>query len=524
MSPSDTITTNAILKPARRAVWRYLGGLLPVVLIWGALAGWLAWQLYDRGRWSDEADQATMREWLEESRTFRKSLTELVKEYAAVKARGEFQDVHRQEIAEQMKCMVEPTRMYANQLPSFPELLSLKITFPDETLTWTSPVPLPRTAGKSLAPSIDVYPVPDDHRVSIRCEYQLHALNRMQQREEDQQQTSLVAGVLLITATVLAVLFVRRFLEREHAREIDRLTALAQREHQERDLLAAKLDKEAAERKLENTQHEMQTQLHAGIGIMAGSYAHNIKNLLVRPNDLLARCLDGEAVPDAQRSMLHEVQATLGTVTERLQEILRTVRRDPQQSHVESLDLAAVVRESVRIWQSTAAEKWKVQLEAETPAEPLTIRGDRSHLQQILENLLFNGRDATFEMRNLYRDRARTESDGEQRKQRLLAAAGWKGHVVVRAFADGDGCVLEVRDNGIGMTDDVKANCLKTHFTTKKDNALYEGYSTGSGLGLAFVAMIAKQHDATIILETAPQQGTTLRIRFPRLAPNPATR
>ena len=79
---------------------------------------------------------------------------------------------------------------------------------------------------------------------------------------------------------------------------------------------------------------------------------------------------------------------------------------------------------------------------AETTAEPLTIRGDRSHLQQILENLVFNGRDATFEMRNLYRDRARTESDGEQRKQRLLAAAGWKGHVVVKAFAEGTGCVV----------------------------------------------------------------------------------
>ena len=33
------------------------------------------------------------------------------------------------------------------------------------------------------------------------------------------------------------------------------------------------------------------TGLVASIGIMAGSYAHNIKNLLVRPNDLLARCM-----------------------------------------------------------------------------------------------------------------------------------------------------------------------------------------------------------------------------------------
>ena len=44
--------------------------------------------------------------------------------------------------------------------------------------------------------------------------------------------------------------------------------------------------------------------------------------------------------------MLHEVQPTLGTVTERLQQILRTVRRDPSKAEVTPLDLNALVRES----------------------------------------------------------------------------------------------------------------------------------------------------------------------------------
>jgi len=65
---------------------------------------------------------------------------------------------------------------------------------------------------------------------------------------------------------------------------------------------------------------------------MAGSYAHNIKNLLVRPNDLLRRCLEGDGLSSDQVHMLHEVRQTLGTVTERLQQILRTVRRDPSRS------------------------------------------------------------------------------------------------------------------------------------------------------------------------------------------------
>ena len=58
---------------------------------------------------------------------------------------------------------------------------------------------------------------------------------------------------------------------------------------------------------------------------MAGSYAHNIKNLLVRPNDLINRCLEGDQLQSEQSTMLNEVKSTLGTVTERLQMILPAV-------------------------------------------------------------------------------------------------------------------------------------------------------------------------------------------------------
>src|SRR5207248_1313122 len=89
--------------------------------------------------------------------------------------------------------------------------------------------------------------------------------------------------------------------------------------------LAAQRRASAAER----ATLELKSQFFANIGIMAGSYAHNIKNLLVRPNDLLARCAATDGVGPAQQTMLGEVRETLGTVTERLQEILHTIRRNP---------------------------------------------------------------------------------------------------------------------------------------------------------------------------------------------------
>ena len=79
--------------------------------------------------------------------------------------------------------------------------------------------------------------------------------------------------------------------------------------------------------------------------------------------------------------------------------------------------------------------------------------------------------------------------------------------------------VLEVADNGIGMTAEVKANCLAAHFSTKRDNALYQGYSAGMGLGLSFVAVVLEHHGAVLEIDTAPQAGTTFRALFPPANP-----
>jgi signal transduction histidine kinase len=254
---------------------------------------------------------------------------------------------------------------------------------------------------------------------------------------------------------------------------------------------------------------------------MAGSYAHNIKNLLVRPNDLLGRCLEGDSLPPEKNQMLHEVRQTLGTVTERLQQILQTVRRDPSRSERVRIDLSELAADMHRTWGDMAREKWKLVLALDVADGPLWIEGDRSHLQQAAENLLFNARDATFEMRSHLREQARQAgrqggagADAE-RRQAIIAAAAWKGEVVLRTRRAGDRGVLEVQDNGFGMTEEVKRRCTETHFSTKRDNALFAGLSAGMGLGLSFVVVILEHHRATLEIESEPLRGTTFRASFP---------
>jgi signal transduction histidine kinase len=91
--------------------------------------------------------------------------------------------------------------------------------------------------------------------------------------------------------------------------------------------------------------------------------------------------------------------------------------------------------------------------------------------------------------------------------------------VVLRTRREGDGVVLEVGDNGAGMTEEVRRRRTETHFSTKRDNALYEGHSTGMGLGLSFVVTILEYHKATLQIESEPLGGTTFRARFPAAAP-----
>jgi signal transduction histidine kinase len=166
---------------------------------------------------------------------------------------------------------------------------------------------------------------------------------------------------------------------------------------------------------------------------------------------------------------------------------------------------------------TVARDKGKPTLTAEVGSEPLGIEADLAHLQQAVENLLFNARDATFEMRNHLRNEARRKGDlaPEGRRQALIAAAAWKGSVILRTHRVDDRAVLEVRDNGIGMTEEVRRRCTESHFSTKRDNAVYEGNSTGMGLGLSFVTVILEHHRAMLEIESQPLEGAVFRVNFP---------
>jgi len=508
---------------------RYTLALAAVLAVWIGMVAVLVWLIYTRTSWLEQADQAHLREWLDESRVVRKTLPDLAGEYVAYRESGlpanDDAVVRKaEEIFEQLRALAEPTRMYQGYLPLFPDIYVLAVTFPGtdwQSIEWISPVPQPHKQNETSVEVLD-YPLPNRYgnKAHLYCQYRLHAFNQRQREAAGRQQQQLLAVGLGVLALLPIAGLGWWSLQRERRRELTRLRSEQKVEHATTQALQEKVARQEAERArgdAERAALELKSQLYAAIGIMAGSYAHNIKNLLVRPNDLIARCLDADGLSGDQQTMLGEVRQTLGTVTERLQQILRTVRRDPSKAELSRIDLNELVLEMRRSWTDLAREKWKVELSVQPSAEPLWIEGDPSHLQQAIENLLFNARDATFEMRNHLRDAARlsTSLDETGRRQALIDAAGWKGRIQLQVRRDGDHAVLEVRDNGIGMSEDIRRQCTQTHFSTKRDNALYEGYNAGMGLGLSFTVVVLEHHKAELEIDSQPLLGAVFRVRFP---------
>jgi two-component system sensor histidine kinase HydH len=113
------------------------------------------------------------------------------------------------------------------------------------------------------------------------------------------------------------------------------------------------------------------------------------------------------------------------------------------------------------------------------PDREIVFSADAGQLRQALVNLIKNG----------------------------LEAIGTNGRVMVSAAAEDDALVLEIADDGPGLTAERRANPFVPGFTSKAD---------GSGLGLTIVERIVNDHGGTIAAASGTATGTTFRIRLPR--------
>ena len=147
---------------------RYTLALAAVLAVWIGMVAALVWLIYTRTSWLEQADQAHLREWLDESRVVRKTLPDLAGEYVAYRESGlpaNDDSVVRkaEEIFEQLRALAEPMRMYQGYLPLFPDIYVLAVMFPGTDwlpIEWVSPVPQPHKQNETSVEVLD-YPLPN---------------------------------------------------------------------------------------------------------------------------------------------------------------------------------------------------------------------------------------------------------------------------------------------------------------------------------------------------------------------------
>ncbi len=120
--------------------------------------------------------------------------------------------------------------------------------------------------------------------------------------------------------------------------------------------------------------------------------------------------------------------------------------------------------------------------------DSIVVLGDESRLRQVFTNLVVNA----------------LRHGGGQARVRVATSA-----------ADGR-AVIEVSDDGVGMTTDVAARVFEPFYRPQESRAKGEGTA---GLGLSIVAAIAEAHGGGVDLETAPGQGARFRVSLPLAAP-----
>jgi PAS domain S-box-containing protein len=232
-----------------------------------------------------------------------------------------------------------------------------------------------------------------------------------------------------------------------------------------------------------------QSQKMEAIGLLAGGVAHDFNNLLaviLGFSELAARKLPPGHPVSEQLSEVFDAARRGGDLTRKLLAFSRKQIIQPR-----ALDLGATVGDFTRLLARILGED--VDLVVDGAPEPLVVRADPVQLEQVLLNLCTNARQAMPKGGSL-RLAMRACSFDEARVRR----EPWAN---VGAYVE-----LAVSDTGVGMDEATRLRVFEPFFTTKPE---------GTGLGLATVYGIVRQHGGFVHVQSAPEQGTTFRVFLP---------
>jgi signal transduction histidine kinase len=236
----------------------------------------------------------------------------------------------------------------------------------------------------------------------------------------------------------------------------------------------------------------------AAIGQLATGMAHDFNNMLsiisLHSEIMLHRGQLSEPDASGVQVIIHQVQQA----NQLIQQILDFARRTNLERR--ATDLVQTLQEIVSLLKRTLPKT--VQLSLEIAPDEYVVDVDRMRIEQVVMNLALNARDAMPNGGNL-----------SIKLERSYLFPG-NGLTKLREITEGDWIVITVTDDGMGVADDVYPHLFEPFFTTKPPGK-------GTGLGLAQVYGIVKQHEGHIDVHSQVGHGTTFTIFLPATSSAP---
>ncbi|UCF40839.1 MAG: PAS domain S-box protein [Gemmatimonadota bacterium] len=235
-----------------------------------------------------------------------------------------------------------------------------------------------------------------------------------------------------------------------------------------------------------------QAQKMEAIGQLTGGIAHDFNNLLsvITLNAQLAaaslEATQGEVVPE-----LEDIQEAARKATTMTKQLLGFSRH--ADLRMVPTDLARVVTKLSSMMRRVLPENIGIRIDTDEALH--AVRADAGAVEQMLLNLATNARDAMPEGGKLYIQVGEREVSAE-----TLASHPW--------ITPGPYVYIRVRDSGIGMDEETRSKIFEPFFTTKAPGV-------GTGLGMAMVYGLTKQHGGFVTVQTRVGKGTTVELYFP---------
>ena len=227
------------------------------------------------------------------------------------------------------------------------------------------------------------------------------------------------------------------------------------------------------------------------IGQLAGGLAHDLNNIISVINGYATLAQLDINKDKKQFHYLNEVIAASSRAASLTRSLLTYSRKQEMSQHNQNLNALIT---TVGSFISRVIHD-NIEFTLALQADPLTVYVDTVQIEQVLLNLATNARDAmpdggTFTI----------ATGAETIDERFVAAHGYG---MVGTYA-----VITVSDSGFGMDAETKRTVFEPFFTTKE-------IGKGTGLGLAMVTGIIKQHDGFINLQSEPGSGSVFQLYLP---------